>query len=251
MQDRFVGDIGDFGKYGLLRALTGIHPEAKRLSLGVVWYVPDETTTAKTPSGHGQKVGYLFDTNPKRKDCFRSCDPCLFDSLRDIVCGERNLKAVNQQNILEGSVFFEMPVSRDNRESWTLGALNATEGLDIVFLDPDNGITLDPNGSTRHAYIQEIQSFVQRGRTVVIYHHIGRMFDGRGAQAPEQMRGWATHLRTTLSLKPEILWYRRGNARAYFVLPRGEHADTIRTRLAAFRASAWFARKHFTPLPGE
>ena len=38
MQDRFVGDIGDFGKYGLLRALTGTYPEAEpRLSLGVVW----------------------------------------------------------------------------------------------------------------------------------------------------------------------------------------------------------------------
>lgn len=39
MQDRYVGDIGDFGKYGLLRALC-----AHDLSLGVVWYlVPDES----------------------------------------------------------------------------------------------------------------------------------------------------------------------------------------------------------------
>ena len=29
MQDRFVGDIGDFGKYGLLRALAGISPRAE------------------------------------------------------------------------------------------------------------------------------------------------------------------------------------------------------------------------------
>ena len=38
MQDRYVGDIGDFGKYGLLRALCG-----RDLYLGVVWYlIPDE-----------------------------------------------------------------------------------------------------------------------------------------------------------------------------------------------------------------
>ena len=48
MQDRFVGDIGDFGKYGLLRALRGIHPPADPcLNLGLVWYVPDCETVGK------------------------------------------------------------------------------------------------------------------------------------------------------------------------------------------------------------
>ena len=38
VQDRYVGDVGDFGKYGLLRALCG-----GDLTLGVVWYLyPDE-----------------------------------------------------------------------------------------------------------------------------------------------------------------------------------------------------------------
>src|ERR1700684_4163658 len=37
MQDRYVGDVGDFGKFGLLRALCGeSHPLP--LKLGVVWY---------------------------------------------------------------------------------------------------------------------------------------------------------------------------------------------------------------------
>ena len=36
MQDRFGGDVGDFGKYGLLRALAGVWPDAMpRFSLGV------------------------------------------------------------------------------------------------------------------------------------------------------------------------------------------------------------------------
>ncbi len=38
MQNRYTGDIGDFGKLGLLRALR-----ASGLSIGVNWYlVPDE-----------------------------------------------------------------------------------------------------------------------------------------------------------------------------------------------------------------
>lgn len=36
MQDRYTGDIGDFVKYGLLRAIRG------RKRLGVAWYLhPD------------------------------------------------------------------------------------------------------------------------------------------------------------------------------------------------------------------
>ena len=43
MQDRFVGDIGDFGKYGLLRTLAGIEPKAEPgYRLGVVWYLRPE-----------------------------------------------------------------------------------------------------------------------------------------------------------------------------------------------------------------
>ena len=33
MQDRYAGDIGDFGKFGLLRALS-----SAGLSIGVNWY---------------------------------------------------------------------------------------------------------------------------------------------------------------------------------------------------------------------
>ena len=42
MQDQYVGDIGDFGKYGLLRHLTGMRDDdasGDALSLGVIWYL--------------------------------------------------------------------------------------------------------------------------------------------------------------------------------------------------------------------
>src|SRR5829696_4979011 len=50
MQDRYVGDVGDFGKYGLLRTLGA------GLSLGVVWYlVPNESHNAD-----GKHTSYLI-----------------------------------------------------------------------------------------------------------------------------------------------------------------------------------------------
>ncbi len=40
MQDRYVGDIGDFAKFGLLRYILSGLPQLK---LGVQWYeLPDE-----------------------------------------------------------------------------------------------------------------------------------------------------------------------------------------------------------------
>ena len=42
MQNRYVGDVADFGKHGLLRFLSGMTDEEKpnqKLRLGLVWYM--------------------------------------------------------------------------------------------------------------------------------------------------------------------------------------------------------------------
>ena len=50
MQNRYTGDIGDFGTLGLLRQLS-----RAGLSIGVNWYlVPDEAH-----NGDGRHIGYL------------------------------------------------------------------------------------------------------------------------------------------------------------------------------------------------
>ena len=50
MQNRYVGDVCDFGKLGLLRFLSGCtdsSPEP-RLRLGLIWYLcPDEAHGAR------------------------------------------------------------------------------------------------------------------------------------------------------------------------------------------------------------
>ena len=47
MQDRYVGDVGDFVKYGLLRAIRG----TKRL--GVAWYLHPDAGPAGDGKAHG------------------------------------------------------------------------------------------------------------------------------------------------------------------------------------------------------
>ena len=83
MRDQFVGDVGDYGKYGLLRALARAD-----LALAVIWYKNDEPANA-----HGRLTQYL--DNPDN----RICDPLLFDELKKLVSGgRRTIKDVEQSS---------------------------------------------------------------------------------------------------------------------------------------------------------
>lgn len=71
MRARAAGDGGDFGKYGLLRAITrpGITKKGgqETLSLGVVWYRhPDEKAT-----NDGEHIDYLGPSG--REDLLYDC----------------------------------------------------------------------------------------------------------------------------------------------------------------------------------
>ena len=94
MQDQYVGDIGDFGKYGLLRHLTGMRDDAApgdALRLGVVWYLfPDEAPKDpnKPDNRDGSLTGYLRDRRDNHKK-FRNCDTDLYDALHKIVVEEK------------------------------------------------------------------------------------------------------------------------------------------------------------------
>ena len=83
MQDRYTGDIGDFGKYGLLRALS-LPPDAAEgqpLRVGVVWMlVPDETGT-----GDGKFTAHLVPTD-QNLERFMICDPRLYTKARLDCC---------------------------------------------------------------------------------------------------------------------------------------------------------------------
>lgn len=78
MQDRYAGDVGDFGKFGLLRHLCGKTAQDKhpQLKPGVIWYrVPDENH-----NGDGRHISYLT-RSPQNDRCFRTCDEAVYDAL--------------------------------------------------------------------------------------------------------------------------------------------------------------------------
>jgi hypothetical protein len=249
MQDRYVGDVGDFGKYGLLRYLMRTSGHRR---MGVVWYLaPPEA------NGDGRYLGYL--RNPRD---FRDCDPVLFDRLRTLVrAGTRSVAAVRESEIFAcDTAFYErlacpeidpgsgpaaVAARRSHRNQWVAEARATVAGCDLVFIDPDNGIggrSFRPHGKRghKHAAWDEVRQFAADGtRSMVIYHHTGRL-----GSAAEQARRLVADCRTAMPHVQGItaLGFRRGSHRILLIVPAAGYAAELRENVATFQ-KLW--RKHY------
>ena len=231
MQDKFVGDVGDFGKYGLLRTLSGIEPKSKPgYRLGIVWYFGDDGAP------HDADLAYLSKPNE-----FRRHDEALFDALMAMATAKRRTVAeVKRQRLLgrrrflgRNAVFFSDHVpGREGREQWLSAAVARTSKTEIVLLDPDNSLATSKMEaksarSTGHAYLNEVRPFVKRGQTVVIYQSFGR---NPGDKRKKQIRRWHDECLTKLGLDepPQIV---TTSKRAFIILPATHHVEHVDHRL--------------------
>ena len=262
MQDRYTGDVGDFGKYGLLRRLCDLREgDGEQLKLGVVWYRPNPELVTSETAPDGRHIAYLCpkqkNVGKKQKREYRCCDPPLYDKLREIVKrGDRRIEAVEKSGLLgPDTAFYSADVRGPvqgargearaaERQRWVKGALQETAGCDVVFLDPDNGlepktVPITRKMAPKYAYIKEVGKWVERGQSVVIYHHLGR----NRAHA-EQIEDWLKRLRGEFGSHDIFaLRFRRGTSRAFFVLAAKCHAPILRERAGELLASPW--REHF------
>ena len=255
MQNRYVGDVGDFGTYGLLRAVVGAQPGAigTRLRLGVHWcLVPDETH-----NDDGKHIDYLA-RSKENLTRFRVCDPQLFDRLGAVLSRGRNVATVEQGDVLPADTrYFSRPLSfqdlhgRPSREArlsrraeWSEAAVRELRQCEVVFLDPDNGL----EGQTaRHAlsgpkyvYHDELRAFAEPGRSLVVYHHLDRK-----EPAVEQIRSRTEELKRALNLdvSPMALRFRRGSARLFLIAASDDHVQLMTTRVQRLLRGPW--RHHF------
>lgn len=175
MQDKYVGDIGDFGKFAILRAI------AAGEMLGVGWYF---TVGAGEANGDGKHTAYLDD-----RSRFRHLDPEVFDRLFHLrtevatAPAHRTVATLERLALLPGATRFHRtpcPPAGHGRATWTRAMLAALEGSTFTFADPDNGISGDDAGH-KHASISELRALSRFG-PVLAYHHQTRMKGGAATE---------------------------------------------------------------------
>lgn len=167
MQDLYIGDIGDYGKYGLLRAVT-----AAGFRLGVNWY-------QVVPKGPGKQDDGKYTQYLEKPEDYRAYDPALFDCLAELVPHRRTIEALEKSRLFP-ALFFGEPLIRAARPHWHQRALECTAGANLVFLDPDNGLETANmhrrhSAKEKHTTWQEVKDYYDRGQSVILYQHRPQM----------------------------------------------------------------------------
>jgi len=252
MRHPYVGDVGDYGKYGLLRTIAG---KSQDIPIGVVWYLTD----AQEHNNDGKHDGYLKKGSRRLRDAFRNCDPYLYDCMIAIRQHDNlNLTMVEDGAILPShTAFYNAPVPAfsgraptrelsyqrwNQRDHWHAAAMQRVAEARCVFTDPDNGIVFADRAaivrripSHKYSYWHEIIDYLSRGQSVIAYHHLGRPRGGHAAYIRECLLkiraaghdSWAIH-------------YRRGTARVFFVIPVGSDRGALLERSKSY-VQTWSA----------
>jgi hypothetical protein len=248
MQNRYVGDVGDYGKYALLRALCQRDPI---ISLAVIWCLfPDESF-----NNDGRHISYLRDNR------FAQLDLILYSALAKIVLqNRRNITAIEDSGCLPASTVFctdPIPtidgVSSGPRErlryraEWLEACLHRTRKCELVFFDPDNGLEIasvpkhHPKGG-KYVYWDELSRFWPRGNSLLIYHHLNRT-----ASAAYQVKILARRFAAELDNANVVpLVFRRGSARVFWLIHHGDDLGRKLERRAANMLGGGWSR-HFRP----
>jgi hypothetical protein len=110
LQNKYAGDVGDFGKLGLLRQISDFG-----LSIGVNWYLmPDDG------NNDGKHIAYLH--APR----FLGCDDELHQSLHDIVQNQKRcVRSIEAAALLPGALYYNQPLKEASaRTAWHQNALH-------------------------------------------------------------------------------------------------------------------------------
>ena len=150
MKNQYVGDIGDYGKYGLLRFLASYG-----IKIGVNWFL-----TENDGSTDGKLTTYL--KNPAD----RVYDPELFDALQNIADHpDKTIKMIEQAGIIPGAEFY----------GELLNGISYRK-------------TARTKDSEKFILPEDVAEYYNSGRNVVYYCHKGRRKQEAWEQAKAEIR---------------------------------------------------------------
>lgn len=273
MQDRFVGDIGDFANHGILRALCG-KPEkpVHGLKLGVVEYF-NKPSGKDLEKGAGNHIEFLK-VLEYNKSKYQVCDPKLYDALRKLVGDslvsgtELKIDSERARTLLPvDERYYDVRIPVGDRHNWLKGALQKTADANVIFVNPDNGIRVkikdkegkrkeriveleEKTNSCQHISFGELKCLYGKGKSLIIYHQLGQG-NKKEETAEDRIKSISKCLLHGLKQPQPVsgLWvfrWRAESPRAYFIVARTEEHKKIEEQLRKFREGPWKNQKNFT-----
>jgi hypothetical protein len=166
MKNQYVGDVNDYLKYALLRAIAG------PMSLAVVWMLTNRDTRSD-----GQKLSYL--SQPEK---YRRLDPALFDVLNRLVRQDRrSVQVIEEERVLPLAAYVPdlLEDALRARREYFEQVWQLAQGRKLVFFDPDNGLEVvsvpkGRRGSAKYLYQDELHDAYARRHSIVVYQHFPR-----------------------------------------------------------------------------
>ncbi|MFN4007352.1 MAG: hypothetical protein ACK4HE_07560 [Chitinophagaceae bacterium] len=249
MKNQYFGDVGDFGKFGLLK-----HMISPALRVGINWYL-----TKNDSKSDGRHVEYLY------KSEFQQTDPELCSFLHHCIENDlRNVEALSlfapmanmttYNAILDVSDYKALsPEGRAKRISkraqWFQESLQKLESCELIFCDPDNGIAPSSvkntqSDSVKYVLVEEIKTMLQNGHSLVIYNHRDRSTETDYLKRIESVFNTVNTL-NNLSLR--IARFSRYSVRDYIFFIQATHLKSIENGLnRLFEHDGW--SRHFNYL---
>lgn len=240
MQNRYTGDIGDFGKLGLLRQISRMG-----LSIGVNWYLtPDETH-----NGDGRHIDYL------KNNTLRVCDEQLWSALGQIVtANRRRVSELERPDILKAAFYAQMldftGLNKTERQTfrreWYTAAMDKLRACDVIFVDPDNGLIVPSAEGTpksnKFVLPFELYEYYRGGASVIYYQHKARRPDTFYVEQNDRLIKTGGFPDT----KGIGLKFKTTSQRYYFFLIQPSHVETIMRCIEQMIKSPW--SNHFEVL---
>lgn len=233
MQDRYAGYIGDFGKIGLLKCL-----QAHGFTVGVNWY------RVQTPDIEMKQDGTFKHDDGKFliPDSISECDSILARELTGIAKGNRSVVAIQNAALIPNAVYYDEYLTVDGRTKWHEQAKKLFADVNLVFMDPDNGLLVKSVGkksarSVKYAFYEEVEDYIDSGKSVLVYNHRCRK--------PERKYFGDIEFKLQESLKVcrymlQEITFPKGTIRDYFAIPAcKEHYEMFHDAFADMKNSMW------------
>lgn len=250
MKNQYYGDINDFYKYALLLSLADI----SGTKLGINWYLTDgvDWHTNEGNNGDGNKTNYLH----KDLDSFLNKPhdgsiAGLFENLK-LQLVKKNKISIDGKTLNNAEKLFSPPFNiacykerldlikdKSGRSSkWFEDSSDSMKDCNMVFVDPDNGISFDQalydrgtrnnKDASKYVFPNEICQYYAKGeRTVIIYQH-----GNRAVSAEELIISRSAMLSGITGC--ESIMSIQASGIVFFILPANNASDKIDEQLKAF-----------------